>query len=138
MNSICKHLPAVGIALIIGMAVLHGPVAQLPNYHQFADQMTLFGIPHFCDVLSNIGFALIALWQWLYRTPASERWAFAGALLIYLIAKLAELNDHEIANLLGAPTGHTLKHLLATAAAALILYCLIQRMRSEKLSNCHA
>ncbi|MFZ4536288.1 hypothetical protein [Propionivibrio sp.] len=58
--------------------------------------------------------------------PRSERWAFGGALLLYVIAKFAELNDHQIAALLGAPAGQTLKHLLATGATAGIVGCLVR------------
>ena len=46
--------------LILAMAV-YGPIAQLHNYHAFADQRTLFGIAHVGDVLSNLGFLLVAL-----------------------------------------------------------------------------
>ena len=48
--------------MLIGAALWYGPIAQLPDYHRFADQQTLFGIPHFADVVSNIGFAMVALW----------------------------------------------------------------------------
>lgn len=245
MPSIHKHLGWLIAALLLVAGLAHGPVAQWPNYHDFADQAVLFGVPHAGDVLSNLGFAAIALWagwrlvssrrhpalaagwggyrlfviglaltacgsafyhlapdnarlvwdrlpitltcagllagvwgdcrqrsserltlglavfgvvsvgwwsvsgdlrpylllqilplcliplwQWQALRPAGERWAFAGALLIYAFAKLAEVNDHPIAAFLGAPTGHTLKHLLATAAAALIVASLACRVRS--------
>ena len=246
-----KHLPLFITLFLAGVALLHGPIAQLPNYHDFADQGILFGIPHFADVLSNLGFALVALWgwrrlapacthpalaagwagyrlflaglmltalgstwyhldpdnarlvwdrlpitiacggllagvwgdmrqrssrgmaawlalagvasvawwyftelagsgdlrpylllqilpillipllQWIHGAPRAERWAFAGALLLYIFAKFAEINDHQIAAVLGAPTGHTLKHLLATAAAALVTASLVQRVRTS-------
>lgn len=45
--------------LILALAV-HGPIPQLVNYHAFADQRTLLGIPHAGDVLSNLGFLLVA------------------------------------------------------------------------------
>ena len=51
------------------------------------------------------------------------------ALLLYVAAKFAELYDHEIGAALGALTGHTLKHVLATGAAALIAARLIGRAR---------
>ncbi|QAU33027.1 hypothetical protein [Janthinobacterium sp. 17J80-10] len=241
--------------LLAGIALAYGPVAQLTNYHDFADQHTLFGIAHGADVLSNLGFALVALWgwrrlaparkhpgiaagwagyalflagllltafgstwyhldpdnarlvwdrlpitlacggllagvwgdarqrssaalaaglalagmasvawwyftelagsgdlraylllqilpillipllQWIHGTPPAERWAFAGALLLYVFAKFAEMNDHQIAAVLGALTGHTLKHLLATAAAALVVASLVQRVRAPLEHN---
>jgi hypothetical protein len=45
------------------------------------------------------------------------------------LVKVAELYDHPIFGMLGVASGHTLKHLLATAAAALIVGCLIRRAR---------
>ena len=52
---------------------------------------------------------------------AARHLAPGGALAIYIVAKLAELNDHTIAAQLDPLTGHTLKHLLAVAAALLIV-----------------
>ena len=69
-------------------------------------------------LLQGLPILLIPLWQWIYKAPSADRLAFGGALMLYIIAKVAEVNDHQIAALLGAATGHTLKHLLATAAAA--------------------
>jgi hypothetical protein len=253
--NILRNLPSIGTTLIIGIALMHGPVAQLPDYHHFADQKVLFGIPHFADVVSNLGFVLVALWGWSRLAPArrhpmltagwagyrlfliglfltafgssyyhldpdnarlvwdrlpialacggllagvwgdtrqrnsngvaawlavigvasvawwhfselagvgdlrpylllqvlpilliplwqaihgtarAERVMFAGALLLYVIAKFAELNDHEIAAALGTPTGHTLKHLLATASAALVVACLTRRVRAPLIAT---
>lgn len=246
MERFCHRLPLLLTLLLSAAALLYGPIAQLPNYHAFADQLTLLGIPHFADVLSNLGFAavalwglwrlaprrhshfpaswpgyalflagllltalgsswyhlapddhrlvwdrlpialasagllagvwadcrqrdsrlfaallalaalsgvlwwyvteldsvgdlrpylllqlltilLIPLWQWLYRRPRSERLAFAAALGLYILAKLAELLDHQLAALLGPLTGHTLKHLLSTAATAVVVAHLVRR-----------
>lgn len=255
MHPLRRHLPLLATAFMIGLALLQGPIAQLSNYHDFADQHVLFGIPHGADVLSNLGFALVALWgwrqlapasqhpllapgwggyrlfligllltacgstwyhldpdnarlvwdrlpitlacggllagvwgdarqrsssglaaalalagiasvawwyvtelagsgdlrpylllqilpillipmlQWIHGTPRAQRWAFAGALLLYVFAKFAEINDHQIAAMLGALSGHTLKHLLATAAAALVVASLVQRVRAPLAHN---
>jgi hypothetical protein len=62
--------------------------------------------------------------------PAADRLAVGGALALYVIAKFAELGDHQIAAVLGPVTGHTLKHLLATGAAALIIGRLVFRVRA--------
>jgi len=246
-----RYLPLTVTLALVAAPLAYGPIAQLPDYHDFADHTTHFGIAHFADVLSNVGFALVALWgwirlfparhqtelndgwagyglflialfltafgssyyhlapdnarlvwdrlpialacagllagvrgdarkrrcddfavvlavfavasvawwhftgqtgigdlrpylslqvlptvliplwQWLYGLPRTERWAFAGALLLYVIAKFAELYDHEIATALGMVTGHTLKHLLATAAAAAIVSHLVCRVRGQ-------
>lgn len=250
MKPLRMHLPLFFTLILSGAALWYGPIAQLPDYHDFADRTEVVGIPHFADVLSNLGFALVALWgwwqlapachhaglkdgwagnrlfliglfltaigssyyhlapddaslvwdrlpialacggllasvrgdarkrrcdgfaallavfaiasvawwyctgqtgvgdlrpylllqalpiiliplwQWLHHTPRPERWAFAGALLLYVIAKFAEFYDHEIAAILGVISGHTLKHLLATAAAAGIVGSLVRRFRA--------
>ena len=234
------HLPAIIIGAMIVAALAHGPVEQLANYHDFADTTARFGIPHFCDVVSNFGFALVALWgwfagavsspgrreevfgyrlflvglfltafgsswyhlapddarlvwdrlpislacagllsgvwadtrrrsdglvvlglsafaaagvawwritgdlrpylalqiaalvlvplwQWLSESPRKDQAAFGLAVVFYVVAKLTELYDHQIGAVLGGLTGHTLKHLLATAAAAVIIHRLIRR-----------
>jgi hypothetical protein len=257
MKTLHYHLPLLVTILLVAVALIHGPIAQPAGYHDFADQDVVFGIPHFADVISNLGFALVAvwgwiklapasrhphiqsgragyslfliglfltalgsswyhlapdntslvwdrlpiavacggllagvwgdvrhkecrglaaglalvavlsvgwwyftelsgagdlrpylllqglpillipLWQWIYRMPAADRWAFGGALALYVVAKFAELYDHQIAAALGAVTGHTLKHLLATGAAALIVGRLVQRV-NEPRSARHA
>lgn len=50
------------LGLVSLVTLIHGPIHQLPNYHDFADQLLRFGIPHFADVVSNIGFVIVALW----------------------------------------------------------------------------
>ena len=67
-----KHLPLLVTVLLSGAALVHGPIAQLPDYHDFADQTRLFGIPHFADVFSNLGFALVALWGLVKLTPSGR------------------------------------------------------------------
>jgi len=250
MNQPYRHLPLLVTVLLVLAALFHGPIHQPDAYHDFADLTIRFGIPHFCDVTSNLGFALAAfwgwvilapasehpglchgwagyrlflaglfltaigsswyhlapdnarlawdrlpialacggmlagvlgdvrhrdcarlaawlalaavvsvawwyfsdlagsgdlrpylllqglpillipLWQWIYKAPAADRMAFGGALALYVVAKFAEINDHEIAAALGTATGHTLKHLLASAAAALIVWRLVWRVRA--------
>jgi hypothetical protein len=250
MKPLHHHLPLLVIVLLAAAALFHGPIHQPAGYHDFADQSLVWGVPHFCDVTSNLGFAiaalwgwlrlaparghpglhhgwagyrlfliglfltalgsswyhlapdnarliwdrlpialacagllagvlgevrkrdsadtaillavaavasvawwrftdlagaddlrpylllqvltivLIPLWQWIYGSPAADRLAFGGALAIYVLAKLAELKDHEIAAVFAPLTGHTLKHLLATASAALIVARLVCRVRA--------
>ncbi len=249
MKTARQHLPLAVVALLVGAALWHGPIPQLPNYHDFADQQSAYGIPHFADVASNLGFVLVAawgaftlprasrsaalasgwagyrlfllglfftafgsayyhlapdntrlfwdrlpialacggllagvwgdtkgqssavltawlallaiysvvwwyiteqaghgdlrpylllqalpmllipLWQWLRRSPAADRLSFGAALLLYAVAKAAELYDHQIAAVTGLISGHTIKHLLATAAAAVIVARLSCRAR---------
>ncbi len=53
---------------------LQAPIPQDPAYHQFADQRTLFGIPHGLNVLSNLPFLLVGLWGfWVVFGLATDR-----------------------------------------------------------------
>ncbi|MGQ0578470.1 MAG: alkaline phytoceramidase [Betaproteobacteria bacterium] len=48
------------LALAVTLAaVALPPLPQPPEYHQFADQRMLLGIPNFCNVSSNVAFALV-------------------------------------------------------------------------------
>lgn len=63
-------VPYIAGFLILAMAFF-GPILQPENYHHFADQRSLFGIPNGGDVLSNFGFLLAGaygLFTWL-RAP---------------------------------------------------------------------
>ena len=68
---------------------------------------------------------LVPIWHSIYPTPKRTRWLFAIALLTYVFAKMAEMQDHTIYAWSGFITGHTAKHLLASVAAALIAHALI-------------
>ena len=56
----------VGIALasvvaVAAIAALAPPIAQPEAYHAFADQRTLWGVPNFFDVTSNLAFLAVGL-----------------------------------------------------------------------------
>src|SRR6516165_6070293 len=60
------------LASLFGLLLLP-PIVQNQNYHDFADQRTLFSIPHFWNVVSNIpfiGIGAVGLWQF-GRSPAT-------------------------------------------------------------------
>ncbi len=63
---------------------------------------------------------LIPLWQSIHRAPRADRVAFGVAIALYVAAKVAEVRDHELLQALGWISGHTVKHLLAAAAAAVL------------------
>jgi hypothetical protein len=81
-------------------------------------------------LLQLLPLILIPLWQWIYRAPRRDRLAFAFAFGLYAAAKVAELLDHQVLAALGAISGHTLKHLLAAAAAAVIVGRLVDRRQA--------
>lgn len=245
MNRLTRHAPAAVLALAVIALGIHGPIHQPQSYHEFADARGFLGLPNAADVLSNIGFALPALWgAWIFRHPAArralgaaapgymlfiaallltaigsgyyhlapddsrlfwdrlpialacagllagayadthtrpysmrlvvllaaaaiasvlwwsgtadlrpylllqaaplvlipiwqaaaraslvERAAFGAAIALYVAAKVAELADRAIYEAMGFASGHTLKHLLAAAASAVIVAVLVSRAR---------
>ncbi len=61
-------LPSKAFLLITGLSIVAvttlltcGPIAQNPAYHNFADNRTLFGVPNFWNVVSNLSFILVGL-----------------------------------------------------------------------------
>ncbi|MBI5260346.1 MAG: hypothetical protein HY852_00840 [Bradyrhizobium sp.] len=86
-------------------------------------------------LLQGLPLVLIPLWQAIYRAPGTDRIAFAGAMVLYVLAKVAEVLDHEIANALGFVSGHTLKHLIATAATAAVVWGLTRRFSAQRRSG---
>lgn len=52
--------------LLVAVFALVPPIAQDPAYHAFADARTMFGIPNFLDVASNLPFIPVGLYGlWL-------------------------------------------------------------------------
>jgi hypothetical protein len=80
-------------------------------------------------LLQAAPFFLIPLWQANHGSPRGERLAFGAAIALYALAKVAELGDHAIFAALGFMSGHSLKHLLSTAAAAVLVASFVQRAR---------
>ena len=54
-------VPALAAATTV-VLLFAGPIPQDNSYHQFADQRTLAGLANFWNVISNLPFALIAVW----------------------------------------------------------------------------
>jgi hypothetical protein len=78
-------------------------------------------------LLQTAPLILIPLWQWIYDAPRADRIAFGIAVGLLVVARAAELLDHQLLALLHVVSGHTLKHLLATAAVAVITFRLARR-----------
>lgn len=64
MEQIRRHplgfLFVLAAASLLGLAFLPA-IPQPQDYHQFADQQTIFGIPHFWNVVSNLPFLLVGV-----------------------------------------------------------------------------
>ena len=82
-----RHLVLAATLLAILIALLFTPpIPQDPNYHQFADQRTLAGVPNALNVLSNLPFAVVGIagllatfHRWTRFNFPWERWPY-GAL----------------------------------------------------------
>jgi uncharacterized membrane protein len=72
--------------------------------------------------LQLLAILLIPLWQGIYAAPKRTRWIYAAAIACYVLAKVCEIADALILSHTGWISGHTIKHLLASAAAALIIW----------------
>lgn len=79
-------------------------------------------------LLQAAPLVLVPLWQGLRGAPRRDRIAFAVAIALYVLAKLAELADHSIFAAVGVMSGHTLKHLLSVAASAVLVANLVTRL----------
>jgi hypothetical protein len=64
---------------------------------------------------------LIPLLQWQIGAPVAQRKAFGWAIALYVLAKAGELGDVHIFDALTVMSGHSLKHLLASAAALILV-----------------
>jgi hypothetical protein len=53
-------LPVIAVVCIV-VLFIYGPLPQDPDYHQFADRRTIFGVRNFINVLSNVPFLLVGL-----------------------------------------------------------------------------
>ncbi len=60
------------ILLSMLFAFFTAPIPQDPQYHDFADQRTIFGIPHFWNVVTNLPFVIIGLIGFLYVSCLSS------------------------------------------------------------------
>ena len=90
------------LALIILMAaslaglLLLPPIAQDQNYHQFADQRKLLGIPNFWNVFSNLPFIAVGVagLRQFYRQPATAV-LFSGMILTGFGSAYYHLNPSD-------------------------------------------
>jgi hypothetical protein len=66
---------------IIGLLLLP-PITQNQNYHDFADQRTILGIPYFWNVVSNLPFIAVgATGLWQFRRNPAIAMLFLGFLM---------------------------------------------------------
>ena len=85
----------LGFSLPIFVGILlTPPIPQDLNYHDFADQRSILGIPHMWNVVSNLPFAVIGAWGcwWLLgRRDLSKIFAERRERVAYLVFFVGEL-----------------------------------------------
>ncbi|MDR0770222.1 MAG: hypothetical protein LBE75_03370 [Burkholderiales bacterium] len=86
-------------------------------------------------LMQCLPLVLIPLWQRAYRVPIADQRAFLLAIGFYALAKVAELGDQVLFDNLHVISGHTLKHLFATLAAAVIVWRLGERVGYSRIST---
>lgn len=80
-------------------------------------------------LLQLLPLVLIPLWHAIHRAPRQVRIAFGMAVILYGMAKAAELNDHAIFASIRWLSGHTIKHGLAALASCILVHHLIARVQ---------
>lgn len=89
------HSPYLLPGALLGTGILamliHGPIAQIPDYHRFADNQIWMGIPNASNVLSNLGFAVVGacglFFMWAHRSKI-KTWPGASGYLLFFTALL--------------------------------------------------
>ncbi|MDQ3842878.1 MAG: alkaline phytoceramidase [Bacteroidota bacterium] len=70
---IAKYLlPTFSVLRILALLLI-GPVPQDLQYHLFADQRRIWGIPNFLNVVTNLPFLFVGLWGLLAIKKAEEK-----------------------------------------------------------------
>jgi predicted membrane channel-forming protein YqfA (hemolysin III family) len=95
-------LLCVTFAAIAGVFLLPR-IPQNPRYHLFADTRTIFGVPNFFDVVSNLAFLFAGVWGLIQVIPrkraaafheASERWPYIVFFLGFMLTCFGSFYYH--------------------------------------------
>ena len=74
-----------GFSLSVTAVLAMGPLTQDPEYHNFADQRSLAGIPNFADVVSNLAFfiaGVVGLYKISPKTNKKIYYSIFGSLVL--------------------------------------------------------
>jgi multisubunit Na+/H+ antiporter MnhG subunit len=85
--SLKRNLPIVillQVAVCAAVLLYFEPIAQDQAYHAFADQRTIFGIPNFWNVISNLPFAFVGALGLARSRDFVSRLLFTGVFLTAL------------------------------------------------------
>ena len=95
-------LLALTAASLVGLLLLP-PIHQDQNYHDFADQRTILGIPHFWNVVSNLLFIAVGV------VGVGQFRRDAAIALLFLTMVLTVITDLTIAIAVGTVAGLALR-----------------------------
>ncbi|MFD1710511.1 hypothetical protein FVQ98_06580 [Ottowia sp. GY511] len=100
--SVAECLLLAAVPLLMALALWLPPMALPADYHRFADQRMLAGVPHALDVLTNLAFGGVATWGlWVAcRVPRGALPVVQRVLAVLLFI-----------GLLGTAVGSSLYHL---------------------------
>jgi hypothetical protein len=96
-------LAAMTLAIIVGL-IAWGPVTLGGPEHRYADQRTLFGIPHAVNVLANLPVLAMGLWGW--KATRASTWP-SEVRLPWQTFHLCVVGGSVIAAIYHAAPGHT-------------------------------
>jgi len=74
-------LPLLGLAMLLAWLA---PIHQPADFHDYADQRTLLGLPNFWNVVSNIPFLVLGVMGLRLKTSVAWKAVFGGTLLVGL------------------------------------------------------
>jgi hypothetical protein len=96
-----KALLPVLAAIAIAAMLFVPPIHQDAGYHDFADQRTIFGVPNFWNVVSNLPFLAVALWGWRRSGCAEDRIFLFGvaAVRVGVLPRVAHQRDAVLGSL---------------------------------------
>jgi hypothetical protein len=94
-----KHPELILIGLMLASLAalpLLPSITQDQDYHQFADQRTLLGIPHFWNVISNTPFIAVGAWGlWQFHRSPETVVLFSGMMMTGVGSAYYHLNPND-------------------------------------------
>ena len=76
---------STAIIAITSTFIFVGPISQDPEYHRFADNRKIGGIPNAFDVLSSVPFIIVGVWGMVFTARKLKKNSFDASRLHYLI-----------------------------------------------------
>jgi hypothetical protein len=112
-------LAAMTLAMIVGL-IAWGPVTLDAPEQRYADQRTLFGIPHAANVLANLPVLVMGLWGWATTRasvwPSEVRLPWQAFHLCVVVGSVIAAIYHAVPG----PVGYVMSQVAMSAAFVLL------------------